>query len=241
MRRAQLATLLTLLPLPRSGPSRVLELGCGTGGLSYAILEGFPECHVLALDGSDAMRERTRKHVHHFEPRVDVRPFVLDREDWRKSLDGVDAVVSSLALHHLSGEGKRELFRRAAQSLSERGAFLVADLVEPQRSEAEEVFRVTWDETAEAAGSELGAPETARRFHAEEWNIFRYPDPADTPSPLFHQLEWLREAGFAVVDCFWLYAGHAIYGGYRSSEGQSDGLSYRRANEIAAKAIAATT
>ena len=29
------------------------------------------------------------------------------------------------------------------------------------------------------------------------------------------QLDWLREAGLSTVDCFWMQAGHAIYGGYR--------------------------
>jgi hypothetical protein len=31
-------------------------------------------------------------------------------------------------------------------------------------------------------------------------------------------LTWLSEAGFAVVDCFWLQAGHAIYGGYKAPD-----------------------
>ena len=41
------------------------------------------------------------------------------------------------------------------------------------------------------------------------------PDPADHPSALFHHLVWLKHAGFAVVDCFWMHAGHAVYGGFK--------------------------
>jgi hypothetical protein len=33
---------------------------------------------------------------------------------------------------------------------------------------------------------------------------------------LYEQLNWLSEAGFASVDCYWLRAGHAVYGGCRS-------------------------
>jgi hypothetical protein len=29
-------------------------------------------------------------------------------------------------------------------------------------------------------------------------------------------LTWLRDGGFRTVDCYWLRAGHAVYGGYRS-------------------------
>ena len=36
----------------------------------------------------------------------------------------------------------------------------------------------------------------------------------EMPYRVFDQLKWLEEAGFSVVDCFWMRAGHAIYGGY---------------------------
>ncbi len=49
-RTEQLATLLTLLPMGRREPSRVVELGCGTGALSFAILDAFENCTVTALD-----------------------------------------------------------------------------------------------------------------------------------------------------------------------------------------------
>jgi len=35
------------------------------------------------------------------------------------------------------------------------------------------------------------------------------------PYRVFDQLKWLEEAGFSAVDCFWMRAGHAIYGGYK--------------------------
>ena len=61
-----------------------------------------------------------------------------------------------------------------------------------------------------------GSQRGFEQFIETHWNLYRYPDPVDKPSPLFDQLQWLREAGFATVDCFWLRAGHAVYGGYRS-------------------------
>jgi hypothetical protein len=49
-------------------------------------------------------------------------------------------------------------------------------------------------------------------------DYYRHPDPLDRPSGLFEQLRWLAEAGFTGVDCFWMSAGHAVYGGYTSGE-----------------------
>jgi tRNA (cmo5U34)-methyltransferase len=37
--------------------------------------------------------------------------------------------------------------------------------------------------------------------------------PYDKTAPLEEQLRWLREAGFADVDCFYQYYNFAVYGG----------------------------
>jgi tRNA (cmo5U34)-methyltransferase len=42
-----------------------------------------------------------------------------------------DLVVSALAVHHLEGRGKADLFRRVASRLDHAGRFVLADVVEP--------------------------------------------------------------------------------------------------------------
>jgi tRNA (cmo5U34)-methyltransferase len=44
------------------------------------------------------------------------------------------------------------------------------------------------------------------------------PGPDTHPSALFHQLVWLRHAGFAAVDCFRLRDGVAVFGGFKQAE-----------------------
>jgi hypothetical protein len=39
----------------------------------------------------------------------------------------------------------------------------------------------------------------------------------DMPSYLPDQLTWLTAIGYTGVDAFWAYAGHAVYGGFRST------------------------
>ena len=72
-----------------------------------------------------------------------------------------------------------------------------------------------WDVSAKEQAGANGSPELFDRFSAEQWNCFRYPDPSDRPSALFHHLVWLKHAGFAAVDCVWLFAGHAVFGGFK--------------------------
>ena len=74
----------------------------------------------------------------------------------------------------------------------------------------------TWDRLARSQSlAETASTELFDTFLDSKWNYFRFDDPADTPSSLFDQLTWLKAAGFEAVDCFWLQAGHAIWGGYK--------------------------
>ena len=216
-REEQVATLLTLIPFEPKGSFRAVELGCGEGRLSYALLDGFPNASMLALDGEATMRAHASERLKRFGSRAEVDAFDLASQDWLTQIDSADCVLSSLCVHHLSGKAKQRLFREISRRLSMQGAFLLADLVEPQRPEARELFAATWDHVTEAQSvAKTGSKQSYDKFLTAHWNYYRYPDPVDQPSPLSDQLAWLKEAGFQTVDCFWMQAGHAIYGGYKS-------------------------
>jgi len=51
--------------------------------------------------------------------------------DWWDVMFGADLVVSSMTLHDLSDAKKQYLYKAAADRLSPRGAFLIADALEP--------------------------------------------------------------------------------------------------------------
>jgi tRNA (cmo5U34)-methyltransferase len=238
-RAEQMAALLTLLPFGPGDSATIVELCCGEGRLTASVLRCFPAARAVALDGSAEMRARAQERLAAFGPRARVSALDLAESDWWQELDGADAVLSSLAIHHLSGAQKRRLFQAVAQRLSPRGALLIADLVEPQRSEARELFGATWDAAAEANATARGTADAYQRFIATQWNYFRYPDPGDTPSPLFEQLCWLRDAGLASVDCYWLDAGHAIYGGYRDASAPHAQLTFGDALAVATQCATA--
>ncbi len=215
-REQQLAALLCLLPFGRDEAFKILDVGCGEGIFSYAALTVFPHASVVALDGSASMREHAEALLGAFGERAEVREFTLESTDWLDAREDADCVVSSLALHHLTAEGKRRLFERAYRRLPERGALLIADVALPQRAEAWRLYADAYDDICRRQSIErTGDDAMFARLAAEKWNYFRYPDDAETPSPLSHQLGWIAEAGFEGVDCFWLQAGHAVFGGYK--------------------------
>src|SRR5262249_15055116 len=129
-REEQIETLCALIP-PPAGPAHVVELCCGEGLLSGALLERFPEVTVHAYDGSPAMLETGAARLAGYGERFDARLFNLADRAWRRFPWPVHAVLSSLAIHHLDGAAKAELYADLAHAVAPGGVLLLADLVLP--------------------------------------------------------------------------------------------------------------
>jgi tRNA (cmo5U34)-methyltransferase len=87
-------------------PARVLELGIGTGETTRRVLERYPDADVVGLDSSPEMVFRAREMG--IEVRLARMEDPLPDGPW-------DLVISVLSVHHLDGEGKRDLFRRVRE------------------------------------------------------------------------------------------------------------------------------
>jgi tRNA (cmo5U34)-methyltransferase len=104
----------------------ILELGVGTGETSRGVLALHPGARLVGIDASAEMLAEARL------PDADLR--VARLED--PLPDGAfDLVVSALAVHHLDGAGKRDLFTRVAHALRPAGVFVLADVIVPERPE----------------------------------------------------------------------------------------------------------
>ena len=222
-RAEQLTTIVDLLPAHPSEIFSVVELGAGAGHLAQAVLEKFPGCHYLALDGSERMREHLARKLDSFRDRLEILPFELAEQAWRQTLPSpLRCVLSSLCVHHLTGPQKRQLFIEIAQRLETGGALLLADLVEPPTQRVAQLFARQYDEMVrEQSLAQRGNLSGYEQFCEMKWNYFIHdygsanPDPIDHPSPLSEQVCWLGEGGFSTASCFWMRAGHAIFGGYK--------------------------
>ncbi|HTG33236.1 MAG TPA: methyltransferase domain-containing protein [Thermoanaerobaculia bacterium] len=215
-REEQVAAVLDMVPDP--GDGLLVDLCCGEGLLSRALLERFPRARVLAMDLSPAMLEHTRVALAACGERFTTRQFDLADRSWRSFPEPVRAFVSSLAVHHLDGEGKRELFLDLAAALAPGGAVVIADLVKPATPASHQLAARAWDGAVRRRSLELaGHLGPYDKFRDERWNLYAdpAPDPIDQPSPLLDQLRWLEAAGLTGVDVYWLKAGHAVFGGVR--------------------------
>jgi tRNA (cmo5U34)-methyltransferase len=106
----------------------ILELGIGTGETTRRVLARHPDARLTAIDSSPEMLERARS----IYPDADLR---LSRLEDPLPGGRFDLVFSALAVHHLDGERKRDLFRRVGDALRPGGRFVLADVVVPEREE----------------------------------------------------------------------------------------------------------
>lgn len=108
------------------GATSVLELGTGTGETARRVLDRHPDAQLIGIDASPGMVTVARDRL----PSDRVRLLVGRLEDPLPE-GPFDLVVSCLAVHHLEGRGKADLFQRIASTLGPAGRFVLADVVEP--------------------------------------------------------------------------------------------------------------
>ena len=102
----------------------VLELGVGTGETSKRVLELHPEAELVGIDESAEMLAVASGNV-----AADLR---VSRLEEPLPEGNFDLVVSALAVHHLDGAGKADLFARVAARLRPGGRFVLGDVVVPE-------------------------------------------------------------------------------------------------------------
>lgn len=184
--------------------ARILDLGSGSGILAELLLERLPNSNITLLDLSSNMLEVAERRLSRFPGRVAFVQGLFENMP-----DGpFDAVVSTLALHHLNGdEAKRSQYRRILDSLTPGGCFWQGEYVlssYPDDSVHNENAWADW--LLDQGFSEAEVQELRERVRNN-----------DRPASLIDQLRWLDELGFVHVDCTWRYIKFAVFGGRKSA------------------------
>jgi tRNA (cmo5U34)-methyltransferase len=180
-RRAEGESVL-LEQVPR-GASRILDLGTGDGRLLALLLADRPEMRGVGLDFSEVMLTAARKRF-----AGDGRIEIVDH-DLSKPLPALgrfDAIVSSMAIHHLEHPRKRSLYAEVLDLLEPGGVFANFEHVASPTNRLHLAFFAAIDEPIENE------------------------DPSDRLLDVETQLGWLRELGLDDVDCYWKWLEMAL-------------------------------
>ncbi len=170
---------------------RILDLGTGDGRLLALLRIDRHEMLGVGLDFSELMLGAARRRF------ADDERIELVEHDLAEPLPVLgrfDAVVSSMAIHHLEHERKRSLYGE------------VFDLLEPG---------------GVLANFEHVASPTSRlhlAFFAAICEPLEHEDPSDRLLDVESQLRWLRELGFDDVDCYWKWLEMALLIGVKPAE-----------------------
>jgi tRNA (cmo5U34)-methyltransferase len=183
------------------GEPTVVDLGTGTGALACAILDALPNARAVMIDIDPSMLDQARARTAHHADRVELR-----RASFTDALPACDAVVASLALHHVPElEAKRALYAQIHQALRPGGLFVMGDAtVHPAGAEHDHTFR-RW----EAGMAEAGIPREQAAELFAQWSR------EDHYQPLAAELAALTAAGFPNPDCFWKRGAITVYGGFK--------------------------
>ncbi|MFC9266882.1 class I SAM-dependent methyltransferase [Streptomyces zhihengii] len=121
-----LASITARLPL-KAGPRRIVDLGCGTGAGTFALLERFPEAHVTAVDASAGHLQLLREKAcaRGVADRVRTVQADLDADDW-PDLGTPELVWASASMHHMARPDRA--LRGVHRLLAPGGLFAVVEL-----------------------------------------------------------------------------------------------------------------
>jgi tRNA (cmo5U34)-methyltransferase len=153
------------------------------------VLAGLPGSRVTVLDVDANMLAEARRRLAGFGDRVSFR-----EGSYLDPLPAADAVVASLALHHVHDlETKTALYRAIHDALSPGGLLLNLDAAV---TEGSRLNGLMFDRMAARMGDH-GISVAEAREHFASWAE------EDRYFPLDAELGALREAGFDEVECFW--------------------------------------
>lgn len=174
------SVLLEHVPL---GVRRILDLGTGDGRLLALLRRDRPTVQGVGVDVSPVMLAAARER---FAGEDGVEIVDHDLTDPLPALGTFDAVVSSMAIHHLEHERKRSLYAEVFDLLEPGGVFANFEHVASPNERLHHAFFAAIDEPLE------------------------HEDPSDRLLDVETQLAWLREIGFDDVDCYWKWLEMAL-------------------------------
>ncbi len=159
-----------------SDTERILDLGCGTGLELDEIYRFFPDMQVVGVDLSEAMLQKLR------EKHSGRALKLICGSYFTEPFPGpFDAAVSFESLHHFTAAEKLPLYKKIYDALAPGGVFLNCDYI-ACCDEEETLLRETCDRRR-------------RRDHIPDVAFIHF----DTPLTAEHEMQVLRDAGFADV------------------------------------------
>lgn len=167
-------------------PKRIVDLGAGTGLLTYFWYQQFPNAEYVLVDIADEMLNVARK-------RFDRIPNIsYQAENYIHKLPDriFDTVISGLSIHHLEDREKTVLFSKIYDCLPDGGLFVNYDQFCAEQTEMNHWFNVYWENQLKDSG-----------LTDKDLKLWRERRKLDRECSVGQEAEMLKNCGFGVVQC----------------------------------------
>lgn len=169
-------------------PKQILDLGAGTGLLSYFWFQHFPKSEYVLVDIADDMLNIARDRFSRLE---NVSYEVLDYS--KEFPNGkFDIIASALSIHHLMHENKKELFSRIYNRLSDDGIFVNYDQFCADSSEINTWFDSYWEHQLKNSG-----------LTAKDIELWKERRKLDIECSVEEEMDMLKKCNFKEVKCIY--------------------------------------
>lgn len=211
----RMETMLRLITDGRPSIQSLLDLGCGDGILGRTVLAQYPGANGVFLDFSEPMLSAARQHLNG-TPNVAFIQQDFGDPCWVETVSRwqpFDVVVSGFAIHHQPDARKQAIYGEIYSLLKPGGIFLNMEHVKPASEWvehlADELIIDGLYEYERKQHPGISREEVSSRF------LSRADKAANILSPVEEQCQWLRDIGFAHVDCYLKVFELALFGGVR--------------------------
>jgi len=212
----QTAVMMRLVKKARPTLEKFLDLGCGDGVLGRAIQTEYPAAMGVFADFSEPMLEAAARELDAVANDFEIVTADFSERDWTTQVEKFapfDAVVSGFAIHHMTDGRKREIYGEIFGLLEPGGIFLNLEHVASPTDWLAEAFEENFVDSLYEWHRSEGREKTRETLY-EEWKA-RLDEDVNILAPVEAQLGWLREIGFAHVDCYLKIFEQALFGGIK--------------------------
>jgi len=192
-----IGALISALSFKETEKIKVVDLGCGTGNITKALLDKYPKASVVCVDLAEGMIKMARAKLKKYK-NVEYRVGNIADEDFSGRYD---AVISSLVLHHIEKKDKPKFYKKIYNGMSRGGVFYTADFVIPPGDYLKTMYVDHWKAFMAKNLSPTQIISVLDKHKRE-----------DRPAELMFELETLKKTGFKNIEVVWKKYNFAIYG-----------------------------
>jgi tRNA (cmo5U34)-methyltransferase len=190
---------------------KVLDLGCGDGIVTAAIAGVDGRISATLVDGSEDMLKKAGERLSGFNRMRYLHSSFQEMLAGDTVRGKFDFIASSLAIHHLSMNEKKALFKKIYRLLRPGGYLVNIDVVLAPSGPLEQWYLSLWKDWIVERTWDLGMAGGAFKGI-----IRQYKDAEENkPDTLKDQLDALKTIGFKDVDCYYQHGIFTMYGGKR--------------------------